>query len=132
MKIFLATYAAALLLFSHQRHSPRTTEGRQAAAAADAKVPDANPPKEETWPSDHTIKINGQSIAYKAVASTTLLKDEKGEPTALIYSTAYTRSDTKDFSQRPIAFLYNGGPGSASIWLHMGAFSNQSNEATGK
>src|SRR6202044_2736782 len=65
---------------------------------------------------------SGQSIAYKATASTTLLKDEKGEPTALIYSTAYTRSDTKDFTQRPIAFLYNGGPGSASIWLHMGAF----------
>src|SRR5580700_10200215 len=92
------------------------------AAKADATTPEANPPKEDTWPSDHTIKTNNQSIAYKATASTTLLKDEKGEPTALIYSTAYTRNDIKDFSQRPIAFIYNGGPGSASIWLHMGAF----------
>src|SRR5208282_3354488 len=122
MKIFLATCAAALLLLTTDATAQEPPKDAKPAAAPDAKAPDANPPKEETWPSDHTIKINGQSIAYKATASTTLLKDEKGEPTALIYSTAYTRNDTKDFSQRPIAFIYNGGPGSASIWLHMGAF----------
>jgi carboxypeptidase C (cathepsin A) len=125
MKTFLATCAAALFLLTGQSTRVAAQEPSKDAkppATADAKAPDANPPKEETWPSDHTTKINGQSIAYKATASTTLLKDEKGEPTALIYSTAYTRSDTKDFTQRPIAFIYNGGPGSASIWLHMGAF----------
>ncbi len=87
---------------------------------SDAKPADA--PKEETWASDHTTRIGGQSIAYKATASLTMLKDDKGEPTALIFSTAYTRTDLKDTSPRPIAFVYNGGPGSASIWLHMGAF----------
>ncbi len=92
------------------------------AKAGEAKPSEANPSKEESFVTDHTIRIGGQAIAYKATASTTLLKDDKGEPTALIYSTAYTRSDVKDFSQRPIAFIYNGGPGSASIWLHMGAF----------
>jgi carboxypeptidase C (cathepsin A) len=92
------------------------------AKAADAKSSEANPPKEESFVTDHTIRISGQAIAYKATASTTLLKDEKGEPTALIYSTAYTKSDVKDFNQRPVAFIYNGGPGSSSIWLHMGAF----------
>src|SRR5579863_3239613 len=125
MKIFLATCAATVFLLA--THTPRASAQEPAkdakpAATTDGKTPEANPPKEETWPSDHTIKINNQSIAYKATASTTLLKDEKGDPTALIYSTAYTRSDTKDLSQRPIAFIYNGGPGSASIWLHMGAF----------
>ncbi len=89
----------------------------------DAKpTPDAETPKEESSVTDHTIQIGGESIPYKATASTILLKDEKGDPTALIYSTAYTRSDTKDLSQRPVAFIFNGGPGSASIWLHMGAF----------
>src|ERR1700733_14555529 len=122
MKTFLATCAAALLLLTTSATAQEPPKDAKPPAAADAKAPDANPPKEETWPSDHTIKISGQSIAYKATASTTLLKDEKGEPTALIYSTAYTRSDTKDFTQRPIAFIYNGGPGSASIWLHMRAF----------
>lgn len=89
----------------------------------DAKpAPDAEAPKEESSVTDHTIQIGGESIPYKATASTIMLKDEKGDPTALIYSTAYTRSDTKDLSQRPVAFIFNGGPGSASIWLHMGAF----------
>ena len=39
-----------------------------------------------------------------------------------MYSVAYTKNDVKDLSTRPVSFLYNGGPGSASIWLHMGAF----------
>jgi len=79
-------------------------------------------PKEESSTTDHTILLGGQTIPYKATASTTLLKNDEGEPTALIFSIAYVRSDVKDPSQRPIAFLYNGGPGSSSIWLHMGAF----------
>src|SRR5208282_4684102 len=87
------------------------------AKPADAKAAPEAPPKEESSVTDHTIRIGGQTIPYKATASTTLLKNDKAEPTALIYSTAYTRSDVKDPSQRPIAFIYNGGPGSASIWL---------------
>ena len=71
---------------------------------------------------DHTIRIGGQTIPYKATASTILLKDDAGEPTGLIYSVAYTRSDVTDLSKRPISFYYNGGPGSSTMWLHMGAF----------
>ena len=90
---------------------------------ADAKpAGDAAPPKEESVTTDHTIQLNGQSVPYKATASTTLIKGEGDEPTALMYSTAYVRSDVRDASQRPVAFLYNGGPGSSSVWLHMGAF----------
>src|SRR5260370_29099354 len=83
----------------------------------------AAPPKEESSVTDHIIKLGGQTIPYKATAATILLKNEKDEPTALVYYTAYTRSDVKDLSQRPIAFVYNGGPGSSSVWLHMGSFS---------
>ncbi|HXN25316.1 MAG TPA: peptidase S10 [Candidatus Dormibacteraeota bacterium] len=79
-------------------------------------------PKEESSVTEHTIRIGGQTIPYRATASTTLLKNEKGEPTALMYSVAYTRSDVRDLSLRPISFLYNGGPGSATMWLHLGAF----------
>jgi len=86
---------------------------------AESKEPE---PKEESSVTDHTIRLGGQMLSYKATASTTLLKNDKGEPTALIFSIAYTRSDVKDTSTRPIAFIYNGGPGSASVWLHMGAF----------
>lgn len=102
-------------------------EAPKDAKATDAKPADQKPaetavPKEESSVTEHSIRIGGQTIAYKATASTTILKNEKDEPTAVIFSVAYTRSDIKDLSQRPIAFLYNGGPGSASVWLHMGAF----------
>jgi len=90
------------------------------ADAAAAATP--APPKEESSVTEHSIKIGGQTIPYKATAATILLKNEKEEPTALIYYTAYTRSDLKDLSTRPVAFIYNGGPGSASMWLHMGSF----------
>jgi carboxypeptidase C (cathepsin A) len=89
---------------------------------AEAKPPAEAAPKEESSVTEHTIQIGGQTIPYKATASTTLLNNDKDEPVALMYSTAYVRSDVKDPSQRPIAFVYNGGPGSASVWLHMGAF----------
>ena len=119
--------AIALLLILGQTARSAAQEPAKDAKPADAKPTDAKAapeekPKEESSATDHTIRIGGQTINYKATASTTLLKDDKGEPTALMYSTAYTRSDVKDFSQRPIAFIYNGGPGSASVWLHMGAF----------
>src|SRR6267154_5148380 len=84
--------------------------------------PAAPAPKEESSVTEHSIKIGGQTIPYKAIAGTILLKNEKDEPQALIYSTSYIRTDSKDSSQRPISFIYNGGPGSASVWLHMGAF----------
>jgi len=92
--------------------------------AKDAKPAEPPAPKEESSVTEHTLKIGNQTIAYKATASTTLIKDDKGDPTASIFSIAYTRSDApqKDMGQRPIAFVYNGGPGSSSIWLHMGAF----------
>jgi carboxypeptidase C (cathepsin A) len=95
------------------------------AKAPEAKAGEKCDPgsyKEESSVTDHTIKIGGQTIPYKATASTTLLKNEKGDPTGLIYSAVYTRSDVKDLTTRPVAFLYNGGPGSATMWLHMGAF----------
>jgi carboxypeptidase C (cathepsin A) len=94
----------------------------------DAKAPEAKGPekceaeKEESSVTDHAIKIGAQTISYKATAGTTLLKNDKGDYTGLLYSVAYTRSDVKDSSTRSVSFLYNGGPGSASMWLHMGAF----------
>jgi carboxypeptidase C (cathepsin A) len=126
MKKILGLSAMALALFFAQAANAQAQEPAKDAKPADAKGADAkanaDTPKEESSVTDHTIKLDGQVISYKATASTTLLKDAKGEPTALIYSTAYTKSDSKDMSTRPIAFIYNGGPGSASIWLHMGAF----------
>src|SRR5260370_10997494 len=95
------------------------------AKASEAKAAEKCDPataKEESSVTEHTIKSGSKTIPYKATASTTLLKNEKGDSTGLMYSAAYTRGDVKDLSTRPVSFLYNGGPGSATMWLHMGAF----------
>ena len=119
MRILPVVAAFVLMLpFSVRAQEKETKPAEKPAEAA------AQPtPKEESSVTDHSIKVGGQTIPYKATAQTILLKNEKGEPTALLYSTAYTRSDVKDPSTRPLAFLYNGGPGSSSVWLHMGSFS---------
>jgi carboxypeptidase C (cathepsin A) len=91
-------------------------------AADNARRAAADVPPEESSVTEHTIRLNGQTVPYRATAATMLLHDDDGEPIGSLYSTAYTRTDVDDLSTRPIAFVYNGGPGSASAWLHMGAF----------
>ena len=120
LKLFAAAVLSAGLFtlpaaFAQEKDKEKDKDGKLAEASAAA-------PKEESSVTEHSVKIGGQTVPYKAAASTTLLKNEKDEPTALLYSTAYTRTDVKDMSQRPLAFLYNGGPGAASVWVHMGAY----------
>ncbi|MGE0352181.1 MAG: S10 family peptidase [Gemmatimonadales bacterium] len=79
-------------------------------------------PREDSSVTEHTIRINGQVVPYRAMAATILLRNDKDEPIGSLYYTAYTRTDTRDPSRRPLTFVYNGGPGSSSVWLHMGAF----------
>ena len=76
--------------------------------------------KEEFSETDHQVTINGKPINYKAVAGTLLLKDEKCDSKASIFFISYTKEGTKDLSERPITFCFNGGPGSSSVWLHLG------------
>lgn len=77
-------------------------------------------PKAEVSTTSHSVKIDGKIINYKATAGTLLLRNEKDEPIALFGFTAYIKDGTTDWRTRPITFAYNGGPGSSSIWLHMG------------
>ncbi|MBF7074337.1 peptidase S10 [Glaciecola sp. MH2013] len=72
--------------------------------------------------STHKGKFNGKTVNYKVMAGDTHLLDAKGEPQASIFSTAYIKTNDKDSESRPIIFVFNGGPGSSSVWLHMGVF----------
>lgn len=72
----------------------------------------------------HSVKIGGKTVKYTATAGTMVLReedDEKGEhePKASIFYVAYT-VDPKNGKARPLTFSFNGGPGSASVWLHLG------------
>src|SRR5260370_31384650 len=121
-RLHLSAFALSSLLVLPARAQERTQEKETKTLEKEKPAePTPPPPKEESSSTEHSIKIGGQTIPYKAVAQTIMLKNEKEEPQALIYSTSYFRTDSKD-PARPISFIYNGGPGSASVWLHMGAF----------
>ncbi len=72
-----------------------------------------------------SIALNGRTLNYKAVAAFVPLTaggldDKRGEPEAAVFTTSYFLEDA-DPKKRPVCFVFNGGPGSASIWLHLGA-----------
>jgi carboxypeptidase C (cathepsin A) len=73
----------------------------------------------------NSVTVRGNRINYKAVSGTIILKNSADIPTASIFYAAYFKEGEKDVVQRPVTFLYNGGPGSSTIWLHMGAFGPQ-------
>lgn len=89
------------------------------ARAADAPATPALP--SEAVSTHHDVTVGGRTIAYTATAGTILIKTDKGAPEARVFYIAYTE-DGVDPNHRPVTFLYNGGPGCASVPLDMGAF----------
>ncbi|MGC1380052.1 MAG: hypothetical protein WA814_03375 [Candidatus Baltobacteraceae bacterium] len=89
--------------------------GRASAKAPSvpAAIPDAV--------THHTIVLGGRTLAYTARAGTLTLHNDSGQAAARVFYTAYTL-DGADPSKRAVTFLYNGGPGSSTIWLRMGSF----------
>lgn len=76
--------------------------------------------KEELVKTSHTMMLNGENIPYEAIVGTQLLYDNnKNEPKASIFYIAYVKEGEKN-KNRPITFCFNGGPGSSSVWLHLG------------
>ena len=104
---------------------------------SEEKKPEKNGEKKEEKPkavdklveSQHSIKIRGKEIKYTVTTGTMVLKEEttdrekeaEGEkPRAQVFFVAYTRDGIRDASKRPLTFSFNGGPGSSSVWLHLG------------
>lgn len=96
--------------------------GTTTAAQQPAPAPAAAPAdlKETTSVTKHAIEVGGQRIAYTATAGTITLRDDKNKPEASVFYIAYTRDDVTDRARRPIFYSFNGGPGTASVWMHMG------------
>lgn len=87
--------------------------------SAEAKKEDKKAVHETLSVTEHSVKIDGKKVDYTATAGRLTLLNDKDEPTARMFFVAYTR-DTKEPSKRPVTFCFNGGPGSASVWLHLG------------
>jgi len=90
------------------------------AENAKAAEEPAEQPEAETVVTQHSVRIDGKTIDYTATAGLWVLKNDDDEGNGLFGYTAYIKDDVDDKAIRPIMFAYNGGPGSASIWLHMG------------
>lgn len=86
-------------------------------------------PVDQLVETHHSITISGKKIDYTVTTGTLILKEEtpdrdkeseKVKPKAAFFFVAYTRDGIEDKTRRPITFAFNGGPGSSSVWLHLG------------
>jgi carboxypeptidase C (cathepsin A) len=106
--------------------SDRKTEDRKVDKTdkADERKADL---KESVSETRHEITVNGRKLRYQALAGNLLLREEDGKPTASVFFVAYSLLPGDGEPQtpalaRPVTFAFNGGPGSSSVWLHLGAF----------
>lgn len=97
--------------------------GRPAGAptAAPSAREVAGPNEEKVSVTNHSVAIDGRDIKYTATTGTIPIRLDDGKIVARMFFVAYTK-DGEDVGTRPVSFLYNGGPGSATVWLHMGSF----------
>jgi carboxypeptidase C (cathepsin A) len=98
----------------------RPTESKSEHAGAAAPAASADSVDETPVVTHHKITVAGKTLEYTATVGQMPIKNDRGETEAHIFYMAYTL-DGADSSKRPLTFAFNGGPGSASIWVHMGA-----------
>jgi len=100
-----------VLLLAAEEEKPANGE------AAEEEEP---PPEPLRFVTEHRLQAGGTDLAYTATAEEIFLEDEEGEPTASFFTISYTTKGVERPEDRPVTFVFNGGPGSASIWLHFG------------
>jgi carboxypeptidase C (cathepsin A) len=124
--LFISLASTALIPVSRAQENrpPAQSPGGDSKKDADKKDADKDTPipPEKTVPTHHELTLGGKTLKYTATAGTLLIRDEEDKPYGSIFYVAYTL-DGADPQSRPVSFLYNGGPGSATLWLHMGSFS---------
>ena len=79
------------------------------------------PIHEQSRSTRHVWTAGGHAIPYTATAGTLTIRDDEGKPIASMFYVAYVADHAKGDSRRPVTFFYNGGPGSSTLWLHMGS-----------
>jgi carboxypeptidase C (cathepsin A) len=73
----------------------------------------------------HSLTLGGAKLDYQALAGTMMMKDEAGKPKANFFFVAYLKEPAGSSADRPITFVFNGGPGAAAVWLHLGCVGPQ-------
>ena len=92
----------------------------KAAMAENKAAATAPEVKDEIVVTEHEMVVGGQVLHYTATTGLMVMKDEEGKAKAKIFFIAYTKKDVTDSATRPLTISFNGGPGSSSVWLHLG------------
>jgi carboxypeptidase C (cathepsin A) len=115
-KILLPLFLMGCLTMTQaQQTSPPATAAKEEKTAA-LTIP-FNPDNQVV--TNHTTTIKGQKVPFAATTGTMPVWDEEGKAIAGLFYTYYERSDVKDRAVRPLVISFNGGPGSASVWMHI-------------
>lgn len=115
---------ALILMLAMQAHA----DVKVPSDAPAEKKPAAEKPKEEkkdtkkSGQAQGKVTINGITLEYEVRADTLPILKPDGKPSANVFYTSYKLKGGSDVSKRPVTFCFNGGPGSSSVWLHLGAF----------
>lgn len=123
LKHLLSTLVLAATVVATAQEEPKDKPGADRKGPPEAAKPaPAAPAEKDPAPSvtEGEVTIGGKVIRYKATAGYLVQRDEKGAAKANIFYVAYTKADEKDPARRPVTFSFNGGPGAASVWLHLG------------
>lgn len=124
MSIRMLLIIALLLLgpsWGYSAEEKKVQEPPPASSAAPTRAGEKPSPAEKLAITHHALQKGEQVLNYTATAGCLQLKDESGKPKADMFFVAYVKEPQQDGSQRPITFLFNGGPGASSVWLHLGA-----------
>lgn len=100
---------------------PRDDKTWHGAVKLHASRPSPEPPTPfvaRSFATDHTETFGGRTLTYRATAADTVFTNADGKPAATMFSFSYMETPVRP--EKPVLFVYNGGPGSSSIWLHMG------------
>lgn len=118
-KTLIAVLLGFFLIQTNLLAKPGSPSGKaKGESEGDKEKQDGKYP--ETSSTEHTVTIDGKKLCYTATAGTLPIKKEDGKERAAMFHIAYTAGTTDAHAKRPITFSFNGGPGSSSVWLHMG------------
>ncbi len=125
--IFAAILLQAALLVASS-HEVAHAKSMETGTAATERARDTAPPakcqeqsEEKPVVTRHELAVNGKPFRYTATAGTLPITGATGETEAQVFFIAYTADDGGKSARRPLIFAFNGGPGSSSVWLHLGA-----------
>jgi carboxypeptidase C (cathepsin A) len=108
-KYFIKTALALFLLSAFQMVQPEFISAQSRHIEIESVVT-----------TEDQVTINGQRVRYEATAGTQPVWGDDGEPVASLFYVYYRRTDVDNIANRPLVFSFNGGPGSASVWMHIG------------